>query len=211
MLGICDAESRFTYFSVGAFGSESDGGIFKNSSIGEALENGTANVPQSEPVYESTFPVPYYFLGDAAFPLRSYLMTPYGGHNLTDEQFLHNRELSRGRVVIENSFGVLAARWQVLLKTINCHPKNVDKIVLSVVLLHNFMLSTERNSYMPENFSDRYEGDLRVDGLWRQQTPGLPGISTNLSTGALNAAFDSTLIRDQIATLVFNENNNPED
>ena len=131
-------------YYVGSFGSESDSDIFRNTAIAKSLERGDADLPSPEPVYGSNDPVPYCFIGDAAFPLRKYLMIPYGGRNLSEQQFLHNKELSRGRVVIENTFGVLAARWLVLLKTIAVHPKNVDKIVLATVALHNFMLSNAR-------------------------------------------------------------------
>lgn len=145
LLGICDAEYQFTYFNVGGFGSESDGGIFRNSSIGQQLENSELDLPVPEQIYGSNFDVPYVFLGDAAFPLRPYLMTPFGGRNLDPEQIFHNRELSRGRCRIENAFGVLAGRWQVLLKSMKLHPKNVDKIVLACVILHNYVLSFKSN------------------------------------------------------------------
>ena len=124
-------------------------------------------------------------------------MTPYGGRNLLEQQFV--------RVVIENTFGVLAARWQVLLKTIAVHPKNADKIVLATVILHNFMLSNARRQYMPEDFTDRAEDESVVKGRWREILNGLNSIPSNQRMGARNESLD---LRNKIKTLIFNKRHN---
>lgn len=199
----------FTYFNVGGFGSESDGGIFQNCSIGNALETGEIYIPPAEPIYGSDFNVPYVFLADSAFPLRTYLMTPYGGRHLTDAEIFHNRELSRGRCLIENSFGVLAGRWQVLLKRIRLHPVNVDKVILAVVLLHNMLLINARSQYMPDDYADRYVNGEHVDGRWRiDARGGLQPLPNNIRMGARNAAAEPILIRNNIKSLIFNKHNN---
>lgn len=175
--------------------------------MAKALERGDAHVPPPEPIFDSTFNVPYVFLGDAAFPLRQYLMTPYGGRNLSNDQFAHNRQLSRGRVCIENSFGVLAARWQILLKTITVQPKTVDKIVLAVVLLHNYLLSTERKSYMPDDFIDHEQDGGRVNGTWRLQNQGLQPIPSSMRMGSRNTTNEPVFVRNEIKTLIYNRLN----
>lgn len=46
----------------------------------------------------------------------------------------------RGRRVVENCFGLLAARWRVLLKRIDSSVETADAIVKACCCLHNFLL-----------------------------------------------------------------------
>lgn len=73
LLAIADHDYCFSYIDVGACGSTSNGGIFKNSSIYQDLEN-------------NLLPDNGVIVGDAAFPLKTYLMKPYPGVNLSTEQ-----------------------------------------------------------------------------------------------------------------------------
>jgi len=41
LLAICDHEYKFTLVDIGAYGSESDGGIFNRSEIGQGIKNNT--------------------------------------------------------------------------------------------------------------------------------------------------------------------------
>lgn len=50
LLALVDADYRFLAVDVGGFGSNSDGGIFANSSLGQALQAGTLNVPAPCPL-----------------------------------------------------------------------------------------------------------------------------------------------------------------
>ena len=81
---------------------------FRNSALGVMLENKQIPLPDPKPI--NGILLPYYFVGDAAFPLRTYLMTPYSGRDLDAGKFQHNKELFRGRVCIENAFGILTSR-----------------------------------------------------------------------------------------------------
>lgn len=79
LLAACDSKYTFTLIDVGAYGSQSDGGIFKNSVFGQRLLNSTLQIPQSNVFPNSTINFPYFFVGDAAFPLKSFLMRPFLG------------------------------------------------------------------------------------------------------------------------------------
>ncbi|KAL3183883.1 hypothetical protein MRX96_033397 [Rhipicephalus microplus] len=65
-------------------------------------------------------PLPYFFLGDEAFPLKEYVMRPYARRTLHEdddksyERRVFNYRMSRARRTIENTFGNLARRWRVL-------------------------------------------------------------------------------------------------
>lgn len=55
------------------------------------------------------------FIGDEAFPLKTYLMRPIPGRSLDNQQQkVYNYRVSRARRTIENAFGILVARWRVL-------------------------------------------------------------------------------------------------
>jgi len=58
-------------------GSISDGGVWLHSDFGSSLEQGLIDLPYPEPLLETNTPFPFAFVGDEAFPLKTYLMRPY--------------------------------------------------------------------------------------------------------------------------------------
>lgn len=83
----------------------------------------------------------YHLIGDSAFGLKTWLMTPYRDrNNLTRKQKYHNYCLSSDRVVIEQAFGILKGRWR-RLQYINTY--NICKaieIATAACILHNFCI-----------------------------------------------------------------------
>nr|CAH7749890.1 unnamed protein product [Callosobruchus chinensis] len=112
------------------------------------LENNTMNIPTEQVLPGTNIMIPYFFVGDEAFPLKTYIMRPSPGQNL----------ISRARQVIENTFGIMVARWRILKASINANIENVDNIVKAAVVLHNYcqteLSSFESNIYCPQNFVD---------------------------------------------------------
>lgn len=82
LLAACDANYTFTVVDIGAFGSQSDGGIFRNSAFGRKLANNEMDIPNSAVLPNSTLNFPYFFVADNAFSLRPYLMRPFPGNIL---------------------------------------------------------------------------------------------------------------------------------
>ena len=112
LFAVVDSDYKFRYIDVGAQGSESDGGIYAQTRLAQMLQTNSANLPPPEPIQgEPTGQdVDYFLVGDDAFTLRSYLMKPYPGRALTHVERIFNYRLSRARRVVENAFGILAAR-----------------------------------------------------------------------------------------------------
>ncbi|XP_025997132.2 uncharacterized protein LOC105198590 [Solenopsis invicta] len=102
---------RFTLVDVGAYGGNSDGGIFNESLIGENLKNENLNLPKG------TFELPgsqdrtsTFFLADDAFSLSTRIMKPYTGRNLDEKQKICNYRFSRARRIVESAFGIVPFR-----------------------------------------------------------------------------------------------------
>ena len=89
MLALVDADYKFLYVDVGCNGRISDGGIFRNSSLFNALSLNTLNIPLSDS--ESLL---YVAVADDAFPLKTYMMKPYTFKNLCTEKSVFNYQLS---------------------------------------------------------------------------------------------------------------------
>ena len=150
LLATCNVDCIFTYVNIGGYGSESDGGIFRNSTLGVLLEKKQIPLPDPKPVNGTM--LPYYLVGDAEFSLRPYMMTPYSGRDLDAVKSHHNQELLKGRYCIENAFGILSSRWRVFLNAIHVNPENADQIIMSAILLHNFVMMGNRQQYANNAF-----------------------------------------------------------
>ena len=143
LMAMVDANYRFTYVDIGCNGRVSDGGILRDSTLGRSMfgddNNNMLNVPMPVPLPGRIHPVPFFAVGDDAFPLRSNLMKPYPLRNLSSEQRIYNYRLSRARRVVENVFGIFANRFRVFRSPINLNPSKVETIVLAASVLHNYL------------------------------------------------------------------------
>ncbi|KAL3196499.1 hypothetical protein MRX96_045200 [Rhipicephalus microplus] len=156
-----------------AEGRQSDGGVFKNTKFGKALTEGQLDIPSLGQLPGTTKGAPYAFVGDEAFQLRRDFMRPFPARLLEDERRVFNCRLSRARRCAENAFGITAARWRILLRTIQLLPKNVDYVVKAACVLHNFLAVLNEESDQILDQEDRF-GNV-VPGRWRQdiqQTSG---------------------------------------
>ena len=101
---------------------------------------------------------PFVLVGDKAFPLNKHLMKPYA------------KTLRR---CSDNAFGIIAARARIVNSHINLTLEKVTKLVLAIAVLHNFLLTKFRGSYLPRRFVD--EENLEtvevIPGEWRQNIP----------------------------------------
>ena len=118
LMALVDHEYRFSCVDIGAYGSNSDENVFKSLKFGHKLLTRTLNVPAPKvlPNYAGHGPMPHVFVADEAFPLNEYIMQPYPRYresSLPKDEAIFNYRLSRARMVVENSFGILAMRWRL--------------------------------------------------------------------------------------------------
>jgi len=205
LMAVCDANYIFTLVDVGAFGSQSDGGVFKESAFGIALDNNELEIPDDSYLPGSDTKFPYYMVADEAFPLKKYIMRPYPGSKLNETQKIFNYRLSRARRVIENSFGILASRWRIFRSTIVAHINTAEWIVCAGLCLHNYLRISELKSesknamYCPLNYVDIWDNEGNImSGQWRQCEENI--VFKNIGRmGANNATRKNITLRDTLA------------
>ncbi|XP_067625733.1 putative nuclease HARBI1 [Eurosta solidaginis] len=190
LMAACDANYLFTYIDIGALGSQSDGGVFARSSFGNKILNGTLEIPHPTNLPGTAINFPYYFVGDNAFPLKTNLMRPFPGIHLSDDKEKYNIVLSKARVHIENTFGILASRWRILLTTISACPKNADKIVLATLVLHNFLMLQHDRNYFTLELVDRNEHNREISGQWRGEINPLESFQQRVVNRSSSHAFE---------------------
>jgi hypothetical protein len=168
MLALVDADYKFMWIDVGANGSTSDCAVFNVSELKEALDTDTLGLPAPEPLPGDDREIPYFFVGDDAFPLRTYMMKPFAHRRQTIAERIFNYRLSRARRIVENAFGILANRFRVLLSTINMEPEVVSQMAMACVCLHNILCIRYPAA---QNRLFDYEGPDHnlIPGAWREE------------------------------------------
>ena len=86
LMAVCDAQYYFTLVDIGDYGQHSDGGVLSHSNFGQAMENRTLSIPEPCNLPGTTTTLPFVFVGDAAFSLKPYILRPYPGRYLEEDQ-----------------------------------------------------------------------------------------------------------------------------
>ena len=118
----------FSFVDIGDYGLNNDSGVLLQSAIGKSLFKKEMNLPNPEYVKNphAFGQISYYLVGDDAFSLQQWLMKPYPGQGIQENQAIFNYWLSRAHKVIENAFGMLAARLWVFLQPIQTTAENTE-------------------------------------------------------------------------------------
>jgi len=182
LLAVCDANYCFTLVDIGAEGSQSDGGVYRNSTLGKLIKNHEMPEPKPDKLPRSEHIFPYFYVGDEAFALTETFMIPFGKDYIKGsskpaiEKKIFNYRLSRARRVIENAFGILASRWRIFRRPMECGPQAAVSIIKACVVLHNYVMKTKNTGVKnppPGYYGDRYSkitDGLTSKALWRSET-----------------------------------------
>lgn len=207
-MAVVDSKYKFIFADIGAQGRISDGGIFRNTVFWDMISNNTLNLPAPHPLPGSNIDMPYVFLGDGAFALHTHIMKPYpGNHDRNSPERIFNKTLSGSRVVVENTFGILASRFQIFKRPIELCPDKASVITLTCILLHNYLISSKTSSqiYSPQGTADVYDnnGTLIRPGSWREEITSTSAIK-NVAPIARRAAASANQVREGFKNYFFN-------
>lgn len=132
---------RFRYITCQHPGCTHDAAVLKDSKLYKHADN---LLPKRCTDINGTT-IPCIILGDPAYPLLPWLLKGYKG-TLSQEEESFNVYHNRGRVVVENAFGRLKARFRCLLKRIDIHYTFVPMIVQTCCILHN-IIETRKDGF----------------------------------------------------------------
>ncbi|KAM7303821.1 protein ALP1-like [Ixodes scapularis] len=128
MQAICDSDRKFLDVFLGHTGKTHDVQAFRRSFVLDDL-------PQ---ICEGD---KYHILGDAAYPLREYLLTQFRNYGkLVPDEVNYNLKLSQTRVRIENAFGLLKGRFRQLLYLEFWSVNKATQFILACCVLHNLCI-----------------------------------------------------------------------
>lgn len=160
---ICDANKKFLDVFTGPPSKVHDARVFKLSFISETLPDICGDE--------------WHVLGDAAYPLKKYLITPYRDYgNLTQEQRNFNYKFSACRVKIENAFGLLKTRFRQLMRLDFNTVERSCKFIIACCALHNLCIcnaddlddledNVEENIvHIEDNFQEIVRNNERIAG-----------------------------------------------
>uniref|UniRef100_A0A1B6LH18 DDE Tnp4 domain-containing protein n=1 Tax=Graphocephala atropunctata TaxID=36148 RepID=A0A1B6LH18_9HEMI len=191
-MAVVDDAYCFTYIDIGTNGRVSDGGVFAKSGFINAIDSKNLKLPDNA-----------LFVADDAFPLREYIMKPYTTRcgPLTLKQKVFNYRLSRARRIVENAFGILAARFRIFERPIPLTPEKIDSIVKACVTIHNWLRIKSPGVYFYRGCVDEENIDTGeiVPGSWRQAVQNEGLMSVKDTSKPRNPTKAAKQVRDNLA------------
>ena len=156
-----DAKYRFIWASLGAPGNTHDSTLFQSTTWSNIV--GGDILSEAAAKTNDDIVIPPLILGDGAFPMRSFLLKPYGDAVLSDKKRYFHYRASRGRMVTEGAFGKLKGRWRILSRKCESQKETVKKMGLACLVLHN--LCIDLGDMMPRNW------DMTIDHATNNRRP----------------------------------------
>lgn len=167
LLAAVDSRCKYILVDVCTESRQPGSNIFENSDFGKALCSGALGIPSAASLPSTVgMLAPNVFVGDGAFSPRKDLLSPFPEGQVEDEKAIFNYRLNRARRCAENAFGLTAARWRVLLRTVHLSPSNINYVIRATCMLHNFLTDMSPPHLQ---FADTEDGAGNVTlGPWRQ-------------------------------------------
>ncbi|XP_061434753.1 uncharacterized protein LOC133360166 [Lethenteron reissneri] len=130
---VCDSSLRFLDVDTGRPGSTEGAEALRKSSLWSRLEGLRT--------------MDYHLLADSAYPLETFLLSPYtdDGH-LSELQRNYNEVHGSARADIERAFGLLRRKWRRLKYLDMTAVAHIPAVISAACVLHNFLIDIERLS-----------------------------------------------------------------
>ncbi|XP_034242102.1 protein ANTAGONIST OF LIKE HETEROCHROMATIN PROTEIN 1 [Thrips palmi] len=179
--GIVDDQYLFRDISCKMPGACHDADVLRDSTFyknhDKLMPKGTRNVNGMD--------IPYMIMGDPAYPLMPWLLKNYTyDKNTTPVMDSFNVYMNKARVVVENAFGRLKARWRILGRRSDINYKFVPRVEAACCILHNICELSK------ETFHNRWLAALREDEREFPQPDTIPHDTEN--------QYDAVDIRDHL-------------
>lgn len=154
LMAVADAHSNFIMIDVGAYGRDNDSTIFNESGMGKAFRDGRLNIPNPREIPGTDVVMPFYLVGDEAFPLRTNIMRPYARRDLHYSKRVFNYRLSTARRTVECAFGILVRKFGIFQTNIATNVKLAEGSIRSACVLHNYIRQrgNDNDSILENNF-----------------------------------------------------------
>ena len=165
-------------------------------------------IPAPNPLPFGRTKVPYVFVGDDAFALKTYMLKPYPQKNLTEEKRVYNYHHSRARRISKNLFGILANKWRIFQQPLNLSPEKSTTITTCALVLHNFLRRNSRKVYTQPGLIDYIDENCElVPGSWRTDQANPLGVFSAAfpSQVGRKASNSAKVVRDTFAEYFMNE------
>lgn len=148
---IVDKKKRILWRLIGEKGSAHDSRVFNESNLGKRLLE-TADFYYGKGLY---------IVGDSAYSLRSYLLTPYDNAEPGSKEDNFNFFLSSSRIYVECTFGEVDRRWGIFWRPLEGSLRNHQYTIDSALRLHNFSVDymEELAALSGPNISNSNEND----------------------------------------------------
>ncbi len=162
MLAVVDANYKF----MRAPGSSSDAGIFNRSRLEPALRLGILGLPPPEPLPNDDRDMPFFMIGDDAFPLRTYMMKPYSHRYQTIPRAHLQLQVVAGPACCGERVRHPGPPLQMPADHHPTQPRNVVKVAKACMTLHNIMRTRYPRPAEPGPRPGSDQVQL-VPGAWR--------------------------------------------
>jgi len=132
---IVDKRKIFLYRSIISRGAEHDSTAFKNSSLYKWLVNNWNNLKEKG----------YYFIGDSAYSIRSFLHTPYDNavHGTAEDNY--NFFHSSSRISIECAFGEMDLRFGIFWRPLSMSLARNIATIDACMRVHNMIVMARQD------------------------------------------------------------------
>ena len=153
---IVDKKKHVLWRRIAARGSEHDSSAFKDSLLYNLLEEQFLN--DDGLMHNNSFNNSFYLIGDSAYALRPWILTPYDGAKQESAEDTFNFLHSSCRIQVECTFGEIDARWGIFWRPLQFKLVQHKNIIDAAMRLHNFIVDfreKEKDTYDEDSIFQR--------------------------------------------------------